>query len=197
MVHPSGSEIARLMQLAREIRDTTDESGFAVDVAIGQHQAFSSCRRPTSELQRSLVLAAARRGASRTGLGIDEVSGSLDIIDSSSGAIRRYRVKRVTVNADGNYEAICGAGSSLLTVEHESIFPEEKWILGYALSDDHTIDQLIAAEIVGWRGSGPVRLEFGHIVDLSDTQPPHGFISTDEGLEGFDDESDRSSAEAV
>jgi hypothetical protein len=120
------------------------------------------------------------------GLGIEEVSGGLDIIAISGDTIRRYRVKRVTVTRDGNYEVVCGEGSSLLVMDPETLFREERWILGYVASGDHTIDRLIAAEIVNWRGTGPVRLVFGTVIDLSDDQPPRGFISTDEELEGFE-----------
>ncbi|MGH3793870.1 MAG: hypothetical protein ACRDSP_03170 [Pseudonocardiaceae bacterium] len=106
----------------------------------------------------------------------------------SDGTVRRYRVKRVKLNAKGDYEVICGAGSSLLVSDDETFFREEKWILGYIMSDDHTIDRLIAAEIVNWRGDGPVYLVLGPIIDLSDDQPSRGFTSTDEGLPGFEEE---------
>lgn len=187
MVRPSSDEVASLKQVAREIRDTTDESGYRVDVAVGQHRAFSHSRTPASSLERSLVLDAARRGASQAGLGAEEISGGLDIIAMSDATIRRYRVKRVKVTAEGDYEVLCGEGSSLLVSNPEALYREEKWILGYITSDDHTIDRLIAAEIVDWRGNGPVRLVFGILIDLSDDQPPRGFESTDEGLEGFDE----------
>ena len=74
MVRPSDAEIAGLIQVAREIRDTTDESGYSIDVAVGQHGAFSHTRGPASALERSRVLDAARRGASRAGLATEEVS---------------------------------------------------------------------------------------------------------------------------
>lgn len=189
MVRPPDAEIAKLMQVAREIRDTTDESGYSVGVAVHQHQAFSRTRGPASSLERSLVLDSACRGASQAGLGIKEVSGGgLDIVTMSDSTMRRYRVKRVKLNAEGDYEVICGEGSSLLVSDEETFFREEKWILGYIMSDDHTIDRLIAAEIVNWRGDGPVYLVLGLIIDLSDDQPPRGFTSTDEGLPGFEEE---------
>jgi len=188
MVRPLDAEIADLMQVVREIRDTTDESGYSIGVAVGQHGAFTHTRGPASALERSLVLDAARRGASQAGLWVEEVSGSLDIVTSSECAIRRYRVKRVKLNAEGGYEVICGEGSSLLVSDPESLVRQEKWILGYVMSDDHTIDHLMAAEIVDWRGDGPVYLVLGPILDLSDNQPPRGFTSTDEGLPGFEEE---------
>ena len=112
------------------------------------------------------------------------------MITTADSVVRRYRVKRVKLTRDGDYEVLCGESSSLLVADYASLFREEKWVLGYVTSDDHTIDRLIAAEIVGWSGNGPVRLLFGTIIDLSDDQPPRGFISTDEGLDGFDEGDD-------
>lgn len=188
MVRPPDAEIAKLMQVAREIRDTSEAEGYTVGVAVRQHKAFSSTRRSASSMERDLVLDAARCGASKASLPFEEVSGCLDIVAVSGDTIRRFRVRRVALNAEGDYEAICGGGSSLLTSEPESFYREEKWILGFAASDDHTIEHLMAAEIVGWRGDGPFRLVFGTIIDLSDDQPPRGFTSTDDDLEGFEDE---------
>lgn len=189
MVRPPDAEIAKLMQVAHEIRDTTDESGFTVGEAVRQHEAFSHTRGPASALERSLILDAARRGASQAGLGPEDVSGGgLDIVTMSDSTIRRYRLRRVKLNAGGEYEVICGMGSSLLVSDPESLLREEKWIIGYVTSDDHTIEHLIAAEVVDWRGNGPVYLVLRTIVDLSDDQPPRGFTSTDEDLPGFEEE---------
>jgi hypothetical protein len=186
-----------LRQVAREIREATDEAGYTVDVALRQHRAFTASRTPSSTLERSLVLDAARRGASVGGAGVDEVSGGLDIITTSTDAIRRYRVKRVSLSATGELEAVCGIGSSLLVADPEGLIPEERWLLGFTTSDDHTIDRLLAAEIVDWRGTGPVRLLFGAIIDLEGELPPRGFRSSDEGLDGFDDEDGVGAADAV
>jgi len=163
-----------------------------VDVAVGQHDAFTQSEGPASLLERALVLDAAQRGASQAGFGIERVSGSLDLLAAEDATLRRYRIKRVTLDKDGNYGAICGAGSALLTSDPDSLFVEEKWIFGYTTADDHTIDSLIAAEIVGWDGDGPVRLRFGPVIDLSEHKPPRGFVSTDEGLDGFEDDSESS-----
>ncbi|WP_300014909.1 hypothetical protein [Pseudonocardia sp.] len=182
------SEIAVLRQVAREIRESTEESGYKVGVAVRQHGAFSQTRGPASALERSLVLEAARRGASQAGLTFEAASGSLDIITNCGDTIRYYRVKHVKLTAAGEYKVICGEGSSLLVTEPESLLREEKWILGYTLSDDHTIERLIAAEIVGWRGEGPVCLTLGSIIVLTDDPSPRGFTSTDEDLPGFEDE---------
>src|SRR4051794_35483180 len=128
MVRPSGAEIADLQRVAREIRDTADESGFSVEKAVGLHGAFSQTRGPASALERSLVLDAARRGASQAGLTMEEVSGGLNIITTTDNVIRRFRVKSVTLTAEGALEVICGLGSSLLRAEPETLLREELWI---------------------------------------------------------------------
>ena len=184
----SDSEITLLRQIAREIREAVEESGYTVDVALRQHPAFTYSRTPLSSLERSLVLDAARRGASVAGAGVDEVSGGLDIVTTGNGAVRRFRLKRVKVSAKGELEAVCGLGSSLLAADPDGLLPEERWLLGFATDDDHTIDRLLAIEIVDWNGTGPVHLVFGRVIDLEEELPPRGFRSTDEGLEGFEDE---------
>ena len=193
MVRPSEAEIADLKRVAREIRDSVDEFGYRVDLAVGQHETFSHTRGPASALERTLVLEAARRGASQAGLQFEEVSGGLNIVTMSGDTIRRYRLKSMKLKADGTFEVICGEGSALLVSEPNSLFREERWILGFITSDDHTVEHLIAAEIVDRRGSGPYQLVLGPIIDLNHHRPPTGFTSTDEELPGFeeDDEDDQ------
>jgi hypothetical protein len=83
MVRPPDAEIANLMRVSREIRDTADESGYTVSAAVRQHEAFSRTRGPASALERSLVLDAARRGASRP------VSGSTRCRVASKSSARQ------------------------------------------------------------------------------------------------------------
>lgn len=108
---------------------------------------------------------------------------------SGADAIRMFRVKRVTLSQDNDLVVVCGAGSSLLVVDPEGLLRQERWILGFLTSDDnHTIDRLLAAEVVNWTGDGPYRLVFGTVIELDEELPPQGFRSTDEGLDGFDEE---------
>lgn len=187
MIPLSATELAGLRLVAAEIRESMEESSFQIDAAVGQHEAFSQSQRPASELERALIKDAARRGASRAGIGYEQDSGSLDLITSSGNTLRRFRVKKLTVNLDGRFVGYCGIGSSLLASEPESLMRDEKWLLGYVTAEDHTIDHLIAAEVVGWEGNSPVRLLLGPAVSLDQPQSPLGFVSTDEGLAGFDD----------
>lgn len=189
MSRPTVVELDVLRTIAREIRDTAEESGYTVSTAIAQHEAFGRSRGPASNLERSLVLDAARRGASQAGAGAVEVpGGGLDIMTSGGGAIRMFRVKRVTLSQDNELVVVCGAGSSLLVADPEGLLRQERWVLGFVTSDDHTVDRLLAAEVVNWTGDGPYRLVFGTVIELDEELPPQGFWSADEGLDGFDEE---------
>lgn len=196
MVHPAAAEIDRLKIVACEIHDTTDESAHSIDGAINMNPAFRHSHRPSRLLERELVLDAARRGALDADFTTSDVGGGLEIVAHSKSCIRTYRLKRVTRGKTGQYQAVCGAGSSLLQADPESLFREEKWVLGFVTDDDHTVKSVVAAEIVGWSGSGPVTLQFGTVIDLTDSQPPRSFTSTDEDLEGFEDEGGAAGTEA-
>lgn len=188
MVRPQDPEILQLQAIARDMLDAGEESAYLVDLGVALHPAFSNSRRPSSAMARELYIEAARRGASQHGLGIDESNGGLDLITVSGGRIRRYRVKQGEQLASGGYKFVTGLGSRLLTSEPDSLYIEERWILGYLRSDDHTLSEVIAAEVVGSEGEGPVTLLLGTVVHLSSTPPPAVFTSTDEDLPGFDDE---------
>lgn len=188
MVRPPDSEIQQLQAVAREMLDSGEESAYLVEVAVDQHPSFANSRRPASAMARELYIDAARRGASQQGLGIDETNGGLDLIAVTGNRIRRYRVKQAERLACGDYKFVVGLGSRLLTSEPDSLLIEERWIVGYLRGDDQTLDEVIAAEVVGSEGDGPVTLLLGTIIQLSTTPPPPGFTSTDEDLPGFGDE---------
>jgi hypothetical protein len=169
--------------------ESGDESGYLVGVATGQHSAFRRSRRPASALERELFLDAARRAASREGFYLEEANGGVDLIASDGGHLRKYRVKRGARTADGGYKFVCGLGSSLLAIEADALYMETRWLLGYISGDDHTLEEVIAAEVIGTEGNGngPVTLLLGTVIRLTDAPMPPGFTSTDEGLDGFDD----------
>lgn len=170
--------------------ESGDESGYLVGVATGKHSAFRRSRRPSSALERELFLDAARHAASREGFYLDEANGGVDLIAGDGGDLRKYRVRRGARTVDGTYKFVCGLGSSLLTTEVGALYTETRWLLGYISGDDHTLEEVIAAEVIGseGNGNGPVRLLLGTVIRLTDATPPPGFTSTDEGLDGFDHE---------
>jgi hypothetical protein len=198
MVRPPDTEILQLQAIAREMLDSGEESAYLVALAVGQHASFVNSRRPASAMARELYIDAARRGASQQGVGIDETNGGLDLITVSGNRVRRYRVKQAERLASGSYKFVVGLGSRLLTSEPDSLLIEERWILGYLRGDDETLDEVIAAEVVGSEGDGPVTLLLGTIIRLSTAPPPSGFTSTKEDLPGFGEEDGESgSGDAV
>lgn len=183
-------ELEDLLKVADEIRSSLEAEGYTVDSALDMNDAFRDTKICASDLERAIVLKAARRSASQTGLGSRDESNSLDITSSTDFIERYFRVKRVKITADGEIAAICNRGSSLLVNETDMLMTQEKWIFGFTISEDRLIDRMFVAEVRDWHdsGHGPVRLVLGPIVDLMRSTPPRGFTSTDEGLEGFDDE---------
>lgn len=194
MVHPTGDEIRRLKAVAWEMSEGGGESGHLVGVATSQHPSFTNSSRPAGWLERELFLDAARRAAQREGFAVESDNGAFDVVSVGNSRIRKYRVKRGHRTAGGDYRFVCGLGSTLLTTECDLLYVEERWILGYFSTDDHTIDEIIAAEVVGGAETrtGPVLLRLGAIVNLLDSSPAvsHEFVSTDEGLFGFDNDED-------
>lgn len=190
MVRLTDFELSALHSVASEIRSFVEELAHTVDTALDQHESFRRTKVPSSDLERALVMDGARRGASRAGLSSRDESNGLEVISTANLTERYFRVKRVTVKADGEVDAICGRGSSLLVREPDTLMVQEKWILGFTTDDDHTIDRLFVAEVRDWleTGPGPVHLVLGPIIDLTTGTPPRGFTSTDEDLEGFEDE---------
>lgn len=187
----SSSEKDRLLRIADEIRESMDAEGYTVGVAIAQNPAFADTRVVTSDMQRSIVMRAARRAASQLGsIGIEPVGTGLDLVSWDGIVQRRYRVKSAPRSSSGEYKVVCGAGSTLLHTDVEDLmWPEERWILGYNTTDDHAINEIFAAEIIDHieTESGPVTLVLGPIYLLTSAPTPSGFTSSDESLEGFED----------
>jgi hypothetical protein len=188
MVRPSADELEKLHTVALWIRETLEEHGYLVSEAVSLHPAFSSTRRPSSTFARELVIDGARKGASIAGLNPQDESGGLTLESLDDRVRRQYRVKRARRDAEGRYDMICGLGSSILSEEPDSLFIEERWVVGYTMSDEHVVEEIFAGEIVDRWGDGPVHLVLGQIIPLSAPPTPPGFNSTDDDdLPGFDD----------
>lgn len=201
---PSTSELDRLHVVAYEVRESLEAEGYLVSVAVDQHQSFTADAVASSALSRAMVKEAARRGAGKAGMHVTPTAGGGLDLDSYDGNIHRsYRVKRANVRADGTYDVVCGLGSSLLhpeTTEADgTFFTEERWLLAYTMTDDHTIDELFVAHVVGHEGDGPVHLRLGTPIHLDPTTSPLGFSTDDsDDLPGFeDDQANPGDADAV
>lgn len=184
-------ELERLQIVGAEIYESVEAEAYTVSSAIGQNNAFRRTRRPASELERSILLPAAARGALRAGMSVDDSGTGIDLVSFDGRSNRRYRPKQVKRSGDGIPYAVVGAGSSLLLTDPEDgLWNVDRWLIGFAFGDDHMLTELFAAAIVGHveTKSGPVRLNLGTIYPLEPTRTTAGFVSTDEGLPELDDD---------
>ena len=199
MPHLSPAEVARLNLVAHEMYETAEESGYTIDVAVGQHRSFRRTGHPASYLERNLLLDAVERAAAQHGIHAQPEQSALDLISQDGDTIRRYRIKRAKRSADGEPLVYCSVGSNLLVADPEDLLlKQEKWILGYITDNNRQVTEVFAGEISDWSeaGRGPVRLKLRNVVVLSGSTPPNGFVSPDEGLDGFDDSEGGDAGEA-
>jgi hypothetical protein len=189
MSQPSSKELHLLSQVADELREVFAERGYRVDVAMNVDPAFGS-GWSRSAVTRDLVVAAVSSAASRVGVDFRPVNGSGREFRCLSGAIdRRYRLRRATRRADGSLVIGASADSALASAA-DSLFPEEQWTFAWVLSPDGQIDEVLAAEVVGYVAGHPGHLRLGPSFSLGGggDMPTRGFRPTDESLEEFDEE---------
>lgn len=181
-----------LREVAEEMIEATEADGHLVTKALAQHDAFSLSGAPRSSLRRALIAQAAQRRASQVGLHTERKSmDSIEITHLDGLVETLVRLKSVKVNAQGESVAVCGADSTLLKVDGEKLAVEEKWILGYTVTDLDTIADIFVAKIRGFIDGKPVKLILGPPISLRRTTPtPGGFVSRDEELPGFETHTD-------
>lgn len=192
MTRPSQAELDRLRAVAGEICETMEADGYLVTRAVDNHASFRDGRGPSGSLERALVKHAAERGASRAGVHAERRTGGLELVSIDGRVQRTYRIKTATRKADGELDLVCGAGSTLLKSGNgESMFLEENWVLGFVTTDDHTIDEILVAQVIGHYGENPVHLILSDPIALTPAPSPLGFTSSDEDdLPGFEDDND-------
>lgn len=177
-----------LRQVAQEMIDATEADAHTVGAAVAQHPSFSLSGGPRGSLRRALIAVAAQRGASQIGLhSVRKSQDSIEITHVDNLVERLFRLKNVKVDAQGEYVAVCGADSSLLKVDGDKLVVEEKWLLGYTVHDLDMIDDIFVARIRGFIEGKPVKLILDPAIPLQGDKPNGGgFVSKDEGLDGFD-----------
>lgn len=183
-----------LVDIAHEIAEAVDESGFKVDAAMEVDERFTSAQARTM-LLRDIVVDAASVAASRSGI-IDfrPVNGSGRELRAVVGhADRRYRIKRATRIGE---ELLIRANSDSALAspsepEEETLFGfVEQWVLGWSLATHDLIDEVFVARVLGVTDEKPHWLILGPQTSLlsgpSDPRPARGFQPKDDGgLPGF------------
>lgn len=173
--------------VAAEICETLEAEGYLVTRATDQHVAFRTGRGPAGSFERALIKHGAEKGATAAGVFAERVAGGLELISIDGNVQRNYRVKTARRNGEGAVDLVCGAGSTLLsTAPSESLLWEERWVLGFTMADDHTVDEIFIAEVIGHYGENPVHLRLGDLIPLAPAPAPLGFTSAEEDLEGFE-----------
>ncbi len=188
MSQPSEAEVQQLRQIAADLREVHEERGHRVEQALGVDSAFGSSMS-RSWLGRDLTVEAISEAASQRGLDFRPVKGlGREFRFSDGGVDRRYRLRKASKRADGTYVIIANSDSAL-TVDEDTLFPEEAWVLGYTLSADCLLEDVFIAPIVDRVEGRPGYLVLGRVIELVGAPtPPAGFQPRDEDLLGFDDE---------
>lgn len=196
--------------LADEIRETFDERGWKIERAVQSDQAFGKTRRPQSSMGRALVLDAIEAAVSRIGgLGYQIVSGgACDISDLVDDADRRFRVRKAEIDPNtGTYKILAGS-DAILTItdaEPDSLWPAERWVLGYTVDDEGLVVDIFAARLLGISEDAVPLLELGAVTLLgtvrsANPSPGGGFQPPEEedlgGLFGDADTDDTGEASA-
>lgn len=192
MSQDSDQAVSQLRHVAHELKETFEERGYRVDSALEADPAFGS-GTSRSALARDLAVGAASAAASQIGLDFRPVHGiGREFRCQVDGVDRRYRLLRAKRRSDGEYVLYVNGASSILT-EEATLFPEERWVLGYTLSQDLYVEDVFVAPVLGVEGELPGRLLLGAVTQLLTHQPPPlvgGFQPTDEELDGFERDAD-------
>lgn len=185
-----------LHRLADELRETFSDRGHSIEKAVSADQAFQRTRRSQSSLVRDLVLDGIETATAKIGLGcIPVVGGSLDIQAFVDGADCRFRVLKAKILPDtGQYEIVASSDAIMTITDSEpgTLYPTERWVLGYTVDSDGMLVQIFAAKVYGLSSDVVPRLLLGPVTELGTqmvpSPPTGGFQPRDEDeLEGMDE----------
>jgi hypothetical protein len=183
------------MYIVTEIRESWAETGHRVRSALELDEDFTINGGPQSELSRAKIGAAFRRGARKSKLFSFAFGpgGSKEVSIIEDGAERFVRLLKATRNEAGDIVIRAKDRSMLENLEPDSLYPQERWVLGYVLSED-TIAEIFMAKVLDVLEGNPGRLVLGPVTYLEGAMLPGpnggGFRSDDEDLDWGDDEGD-------
>lgn len=190
MTQPSDRELNRLGQIADELVEVVAERGYRVDVAMDVDPAFGS-GSSRSSVMRDLVYEAVVNCAGRLGVDSRPIRGGGRELRTVTDAVdRRYRLRRGRRNAEGELVVTANSESSLaIDADEESMFGVELWAFVWVLSAEGLIEEVVAAEVIGYEDGRPGQLVFRRLIHLGSApgdSKPRVFVPSDEGLDGFD-----------
>jgi len=194
----SETAIGELTTIADELRETFAERGHRIGTALAQDASFQAGEDPHSTLARALAKAGIRTGAAKSGsIGLRTLPGGAREIQLIDGNVdRRYRVRRAKVRDDGTY-LIEVKDDSVLRLEGNTMFREERWVYSFTLNDDDLIADVFVAEALDYADGSPGHLILGDPVYLGAGLPPtRGFTPTSEDLDVYDEDEDEDDMES-
>ena len=196
MSRPSGDEIDLLDLLAEDVREAFSERSYRIDSAVEMDPGFNT-GDVRSALERGLVLRSLSVACGRVGVDFRTANGSGRELRFASDLIdRRYRVRRAHRRVDGEIVVPLSSDAALAGRDEEpeaTLFEDmvvDDWAFLWLLAPDRrTIDEVLAAEVVGYIEGRPGRLKFGSVLLLGTTSGPSptGFRPTEEDLDLGDD----------
>ena len=195
MSQPSATTLIRFEELAYWVRETFDERGYRIGVALDLDASFQAGEDPRSTLARALMKEAAASAARRVGMDVVPGSGGARDIQSFDGNIdRRFRVRRAKPLYDGTF-LIETSSRSILETDGDSMFREERWVFAYTLTSNNDVDVIFIAEVLDVVDGTPGHMVLGDVYRLGGAPtPPAGFVPSDEDLD-LDEESDEGDAQ--
>lgn len=196
---PSEAALVDLAMIADELRETFAERGHHIGAALDEDSSFREGENPRSTLARALAKAGVRNGVTKVpSFSLEPAAGggrTLRHLDRNID--RRYRVRRAKVLEDGTY-LIEAKNRSILELDGDSFFREERWVFAYTLGSNDLVDEVFVAEVLDVTDGNPGRLVLGSAIALEAGLPPSiGFTPTSEGLDELRDDLDDEGGEAA
>jgi hypothetical protein len=154
---PGARELQKLHEIADELHEVFDERGYRVEVALDADPAFGS-GFSRSHLERDLALGVIEVAASQAGgPGFMHVNGAgRELV----GEHHRYRLLRGKRDAEGEL-VVVPSSETAFADEEASLLPREHWVLCWLIGDAGTLEDVVAAAVVGTSSGKPGRLVLG------------------------------------
>jgi hypothetical protein len=192
MSHLTLAERVLLEVVAEEILELLGERGHHVTVALDADDEFRVGNRPRSAMIRALVIRGFKQGAWRAGIGCSNGRGGTWQIHTVGGSTERiYRLLRAVKVEGGGYRIEAANDSILHGLDADLLLQQAPWVYAYTCDSEDGVAELFAAPVLGYVDGKPGHLTLGEPVMLGApgaTDPGKGFKSTDDGLEGFDED---------